>query len=139
MRLDVILRVAAKLMIPFILMFAIYVQFHGHYSPGGGFQAGVIAAAAVILYAIVFGIAEALRVVPARLAEAMVPAGVLIYAGTGVLGLARGANFLDYGPLLADPVEGEYWGIFAVEVGVLVAMAGAMLSIFCAFALRGRR
>lgn len=139
MRRDVILRVCTKLLIPFILLFSIYVQFHGHYSPGGGFQAGVIAAAAVILYAIVFGIEEAQRAFPAGIAEAMVPVGVLIYAGTGVLSFVRGGNFLDYGPLLADPAAGEYWGIFAVEVGVLVAVAGAMLSIFYAFVARGRR
>jgi multicomponent Na+:H+ antiporter subunit B len=139
MRLDVVLRVAAKLMIPFILLFGIYVQFHGHYSPGGGFQAGVIVAAAVILYAIVFGIREALRVFPARIAEAMVPLGVAIFAGTGVVSMIEGANFLDYDPLLADPVMGQYWGVFIVEIGVLVAVAGAMLSIFYAFALRGQR
>ena len=139
MRLDVVLRVCAKLLIPFILLFAVYVQFHGHYSPGGGFQAGVIAAAALILYAIVFGVREALRVMPAELAEALVPVGVLIYAGTGVLGLMLDGNFLDFDPLLHDPVDGQYWGVFVVEVGVLVTVTGAMISIFYAFALRGRR
>ncbi len=139
MRLDVILRVCAKLLIPFILVFAIYVQFHGHYSPGGGFQAGVIAAAALILYAIVFGVREALQVVPARIAEALVPAGVLIYAGTGVVGLMLDANYLDFDPLLSDPVEGQYWGVFVVEIGVLVTVTGAMISIFYAFVMRGRQ
>ncbi|GMG84339.1 Na(+)/H(+) antiporter subunit B [Paralimibaculum aggregatum] len=138
MRLDVILRIAAKLMIPFIMLFAIYVQFHGHYSPGGGFQAGVIIAAAVILYAIVFGISAALRVMPRAAVEFMVPLGVGIYAGTGIVSMLLGRPFLDYDPLLADPVAGQYWGVFIVEVGVLVTVAGAMLAIFYAFALRGR-
>ncbi|MEM9146180.1 MAG: Na(+)/H(+) antiporter subunit B [Pseudomonadota bacterium] len=138
MRLDVILRVSAKLMIPFIMLFAIYVQFHGHYSPGGGFQAGVIAAAAVILYAIVFGMREAQRVVPPGVVEAMVPLGVVIYAGTGVLNMISGGHYLDYDFLLADPVQGQYWGVFVVEVGVLVTVAGAMVTIFYAFAMRGR-
>lgn len=139
MRLDAILRVCTKLLIPFMLLFAVYVQFHGHYSPGGGFQAGVIIAAAVILYAIVFGISEAKRVVPEWAVELCVPLGVVIYAGTGVIGMMRGGEFLNYNPLLADPVEGQYWGVFAVEVGVLVTVAGSMISIFYAFALRGRR
>ncbi len=139
MRLDVVLRVCAKLLIPFILLFAVYVQFHGHYSPGGGFQAGVIAAAALILYAIVFGVREALRVMPAEVAEALVPAGVLIYAGTGVLGMLLDANYLGFDPLLPDPVDGQYWGVFVVEIGVLVTVTGAMISIFYAFALRGRQ
>lgn len=139
MRLDVILRVVAKILIPFMLVFGIYVQFHGHYSPGGGFQAGVIVAAAVILYAIIFGIGEALRVVPVRAVEMLVPLGVVIYAGTGILTMALGRGFLDFDPLLSDPVEAQYWGVFIVEIGVLVTVAGAMLAIFYAFALRGRR
>ncbi len=138
MRLDVILRIAAKMLIPFIVMFGVYVQFHGHYSPGGGFQAGVIVAAAVIIYAIVFGITEAIRVVPVAVVEAMVPLGVLIFAGTGVVSMMAGENFLDYDPLLPNPVDGQYWGVFIVELGVLVTVAGAMLAIFYAFALRGR-
>ena len=138
MRLDVVLRVAAKLFIPFILLFALYVQFHGHYSPGGGFQAGVIIAAAVILYAIVFGLDDCLRVVPPLVAEVMVSVGVLIFAGTGVASMFLGEAFLDYDPLLPDPVEGQYWGILVVEFGVLITVAGAMIAIFYAFARRGR-
>jgi len=139
MRLDVILRVIAKLFIPFIMLFALYVQFHGHYSPGGGFQAGVILAAAVVLYAIVFGLEDCKRVVPMAVVEAMVSIGVLIFAGTGVLAFFHGLNFLDYTPILSDPVDAQYWGIFIVELGVLVTVAGAMVAIFYAFASRGRR
>ena len=58
MRYDLILRVVAKLLIPFILLFALYVQFHGDFGPGGGFQAGVILAAAVIFYGLIFGLAR---------------------------------------------------------------------------------
>ena len=36
-----------------MLLFALYVQFHGDYGPGGGFQAGVIVAVGVILHALV--------------------------------------------------------------------------------------
>lgn len=138
MRMDVILRVCAKLMIPFIVLFGVYVQFHGHYSPGGGFQAGVIVAAAVILYAIVFGMSAALKLVPVPVVEALVPMGVLIYAGTGVISMMLGWSYLDYDPLLSDPAEGQYWGVFIVELGVLVTVAGSMLAIFYAFAMRGR-
>lgn len=138
MRLDVILRVITKLFIPFIMIFAFYVQFHGHYSPGGGFQAGVILAAAVVLYAIVFGMDEAQRVVPPAAVEAMVPLGVVVFAGTGLVSMLRGHAFLDYDPLFADPVESQYWGILIVEFGVLISVTGAMLAIFYAFAGRGK-
>lgn len=138
MRLDVILRVISKLFIPFILIFAFYVQFHGHYSPGGGFQAGVIAAAAVVLYAIVFGLDAAQRAVPPRVVEVMVPLGVVIFAGTGVASMLLGAEYLNYNPLLPHAVDGQYWGIFVVEIGVLVTVCGAMVAIFYSFAGRGR-
>ena len=138
MVLDVVLRVAAKFFLPFILMFALYVQFHGDYGPGGGFQAGVISAATVILYAIIFGLAPTMRLVPPLLVETLVPLGVLIFAGTGVAGLVLGHNYLDYAPFAHDPAHGQHLGILIVEIGVLVTVAGTMIAIFYAFADRGR-
>jgi multicomponent Na+:H+ antiporter subunit B len=138
MRLDVVLRVGSKLILPFMLLFALYVQFHGEYGPGGGFQAGVISAGMMILYALVFGVAKAKLIVPQRLVEFMVPLGVLIYAGTGVLTMLLGQNFLDYGVLDPSPMHGRERGIFWVEVGVHVTVASTMLAIFYAFVERGR-
>lgn len=132
-----VLRVIAKLMISFMLLFALYVQFHGELSPGGGFQAGVISAAAIIFYAIIYGLPAARRVVPDWLVETMVGAGVLLYASVGVAGLLLGGNYLDYFVLASDPVHGQERGIFWVEVGVLITVAGVMLKIFYMFAGRG--
>lgn len=138
MRLDVVLRVATKLFLPYILMFALYVQFHGDYGPGGGFQAGVIAAAAVVLYAIIFGLAEAHKVAPPAVVEAMVPLGVLIYTGVGIFNMLTGSNFLNYTHMAHDQVHGQEWGVFLVEIGVLVTVSGTMVAIFYAFAGRGK-
>jgi multicomponent Na+:H+ antiporter subunit B len=138
MRLDVILRVGVKLIIPFMLVFGLYVQLHGDYGPGGGFQAGVIIAGAVIVYALIFGIEEAQRVAPRKLVEFMVPLGVLIYAGTGVVGLIGGQNFLDYSVLAAHAPAGRERGILLVEAGVLVTVASTMIALFYAFSERGR-
>ncbi|MBM3491875.1 MAG: Na(+)/H(+) antiporter subunit B [Alphaproteobacteria bacterium] len=138
MSLDLILRIGTKLILPFILLFALYVQFHGEYGPGGGFQAGVITAGMVILFAITFGLRAAKRIAPQALVERMVPLGVLIFAGTGVLGLLLGHNYLDYGPLAHDPAHGRVLGIFLVEAGVLVTVSGTMTALFYAFAERGR-
>jgi len=138
MSLDLILRVGTKLILPFILLFALYVQFHGDFGPGGGFQAGVIAAGSVILLAITFGLESAKRVAPRALVERMVPLGVLIYAGTGVVGLLLGKNFLDYSVLSHDAEHGRELGIFLVEVGVLITVAGTMTALFYAFVERGR-
>ena len=137
MRRDLILRVAAKLLIPFILLFALYVQFHGDFGPGGGFQAGVIIAAAFIFYALIYGLASARKALPDRLVEVMVAGGVLIYAGVGLAGLLLGGNYLDYFVLSRDPVLGQQRGIFWVEVGVAVTVSGVMLKIFYMFASRG--
>jgi multicomponent Na+:H+ antiporter subunit B len=138
MRLDVILRVVTKLVLPFMLLFALYVQFHGEYGPGGGFQAGVVAAGMIILYALIFGISRAKLIVPQSLVEIMVPLGVLIYAGTGVLTMFLGQNFLDYGVLSQTPAVGRVRGIILVELGVLVTVFSTMIAIFYALVERGR-
>ena len=136
---EAIPRVVVKLLIPFLLLYALYVQFHGELGPGGGFQAGVIVATAVILYGLIFGLAEAKRIVPPRLIEVMVPLGVVIYAGVGLAGLLAGGNYLDYFVLDPDPVHGQERGIFWVEVGVLVTVSSTMTAIYYAFSGRGHR
>jgi multicomponent Na+:H+ antiporter subunit B len=138
MDVDLILRLATKLLLPLMLVFALYVQFHGDYGPGGGFQAGVIAAAAAILYGLVFGIGPAARLLPQWLIETLIPLGVLIYAGVGVAGLLTGGAYLDYRHLAHDPVHGQEWGVFLVEVGVFLTVFATMVAIFYAFARRRR-
>lgn len=135
---DLVLRIVAKLLMPFMLLFAIYVQFHGDYGPGGGFQAGVIAAAAIVFYAITFGLTAAQRLVPERLVERLLAVGVLLYAGIGLAGLVAGGNYLDYFVLDRDPVHGQHRGIFWIEAGVGITVAGVMLKLFYMFAARGR-
>lgn len=138
MKLDIILRVIAKLLIPFALMFALYVQFHGDFGPGGGFQAGVIIAAAVVFYALIYGLPSARKVVPYAVVEFCVAAGVLLYLAVGVAGILLGGNFLDYFVLAHDPVHGQHRGILLVEGGVAITVAAVMLKIFYMFAGRQR-
>ncbi|MCX7962265.1 MAG: Na(+)/H(+) antiporter subunit B [Burkholderiales bacterium] len=133
-----VLRIVAKILIPFMLMFALYVQFHGDFGPGGGFQAGVIGAAAIVFYALIFGLPAARRMVPEPVVETMVALGVFLYAGVGLLGVALGGNYLDYFVLAADPVAGQHRGIFWVEAGVAITVSGVMLKIFYMFAGRRR-
>ncbi len=138
MRREPVLRVVGKLLIPYMLLFALYVQFHGDFGPGGGFQAGVIAAAALIFYALIFGLPAARKLVPDAAVETMVALGVLIFAGVGVAGIVLGGNYLDYFVLDRDPVAGQHRGIFWVEAGVGVTVSGVMLKVFYMFAGRGR-
>ena len=131
---NIILRVTAKIFIPFILLFAFYVQFHGDFGPGGGFQAGVIFAAGFILYALTFGVSSAQRIMPVGILRAGVASGVLLYAGVGVAGLLLGGNYLDYSVLRHDPVHGQHLGILLIEFGVGMTVASVMITIFYTFA-----
>ena len=131
-------QVVGRLLTPFILLFALYVQFHGEYGPGGGFQAGAIFAAAIILYALIEGEREALEVMSPRLLLWMMAGGALLYGGVGIVTMLLGGNFLDYDVLASNPVKGQQWGIIAIELGVGITVASVLLAIFHAFAARGR-
>ncbi|MEK9719763.1 MAG: Na(+)/H(+) antiporter subunit B [Quisquiliibacterium sp.] len=138
MRHDLILRILAKVLIPFLLMFGLYVQFFGDFGPGGGFQAGVIIAASVVFYALIFGLKAAQHLLPEPWVERMMGLGVLIFSGVGIAGVLLGGNYLDYFVLDAhSTIHGQHRGIFWVEVGVATTVSGVMLKIFYMFADRG--
>ncbi|BDD88152.1 cation:proton antiporter [Desulfofustis limnaeus] len=136
MQQQIILRIVAKMMMPLILIFALYVQFHGDYGPGGGFQAGVIFAAGIILYTMLFGLSTARRVFKSQVLQMLTAVGVLIYAGVGVVCILLGGNFLDYNVLRHDPVHGQHLGILLVELGVGITVATVMITIFFKFTWR---
>ena len=137
MREHLILRVVTKVLLPFIILFGLYVQFHGDFGPGGGFQAGVIIAAGCILYGIVFGLDTLRRAIPPGVVTFLVAIGLTIYAGTGFATLLLGGYFLDYQVLAHDPMHGHRYGILIVELGVGSTVSAAMLTIFYTFAGRG--
>ena len=128
-----IVRAGAKLLVPCILLFALYVQFHGDFGPGGGFQAGVIFGAGCILYGLVFGVAALARVTPPRVVQQVAAAGVLLYALVGVAALLGGGAYLDYDALLPDPLAGQHLGILLIELGVGATVSAVMLGLFFAF------
>jgi multicomponent Na+:H+ antiporter subunit B len=138
MKHNLILRITAKLLIPFIILFALYVQFHGDFGPGGGFQAGVIFSSAFILYTLVYGLETAERIIPLRILQILASLGVLIYAGTGVAGLLLGGQFLNYNVLADVPITGQHIGIIVIELGVGITVAAVMIMIFFLFSERGR-
>jgi multicomponent Na+:H+ antiporter subunit B len=134
----VILRAMSKLLIPLIMLFALYVQFHGDYGPGGGFQAGVIFGAGIILYGLIAGLDQARRAFPPRVLEIFVALGLLLYGSVGIAAIFEGGNFLDYDVLAHEPIHGQHLGILLVELGVGTTVAAVMATIFFAFAGRGR-
>jgi len=133
-----ILRVTTKLLFAPIILFALYVQFHGDYGPGGGFQAGVIFAVAFILHAFVFGLAETQKVLPEKVLSAAMVIGLLFYAGTGLATMLLGANLLGYDAIDPDSTHhaGQHYGILLVEWGVGTTVASTMLKIFYNFSGR---
>jgi multicomponent Na+:H+ antiporter subunit B len=136
MRHHIVLRVIAKMLVPVILLFALYVQFHGDYGPGGGFQAGVIFAAGVILYSLVFGLEAGMQAVPPEILRPLAALGVLLYGGVGVATLLLGGAYLDYDVLAHDPVHGQHLGILLVELGVGITVASVLTLVYFAFAGR---
>lgn len=131
-----ILRVVTKLLVPLIMLFALYVQFHADFGPGGGFQAGVIFGAAFIVYGLLFGVVRVKQAAPPSVMRALSACGLLLFAGVGVVTLLLGGNYLDYNVLAADPASAQHIGILLVELGVLVTVAATMIMLFYAFGSR---
>jgi multicomponent Na+:H+ antiporter subunit B len=131
---DLIITTACRLLIPFIQLFALYVIAHGHHSPGGGFQGGVILGSSIILLAISHDLRTVLVRISEKEAGLLCAIGVFLYAGTGALCLLLGGNFLDYSVLSKilplDPVSARSFGILIVEVGVGIAVMGSMVWIY---------
>ncbi len=130
LRSSLILREVCRVIIPAVMLFGLYVQFHGEYGPGGGFQAGVIFAAAVILYALVYGRQKAQRILSTETVRYFIAAGVLLYAGVGVTTMLLGGNFLDYNVLLQGHQQAQHLGIFLIELGVGITVGAVMIAIF---------
>lgn len=131
-----VLRIVTKLMIPIILLYAFYVQFHGEYSPGGGFQAGIIFAVAFVIYALIYGLEAAQKQLEPEVVHALAALGVFIFGGIGVVCLLMGGNFLEYKVLFDDRHAGETFGIIGVELGVGITVAAVSLTLFYSFAGR---
>lgn len=132
-------RVVVKGVLPFVALFALYTLFHGDLGAGGGFQAGTVLAAGVLLHLLVFGRSATERALPERVLVRVAGLGVLIYGGTGLVALAAGRPFLDYGVFDPhDPSHGQHWGILLVETGVTMTVAASFVAILVAFVRRAR-
>jgi multicomponent Na+:H+ antiporter subunit B len=126
-----LIRLMAKMLLPFIFVFGLYVILHGEVGPGGGFQGGVILAAGFILYGVVFGADELRKRVPPVIFDVGMALGALIYSGTGLACLFFGGTFLDYGMLQPTHAgDGEALGMTLVEYGVGITVCSVMTQIY---------
>ena len=134
-----ILRIVGKFLIPYIMLFGLYVQFHGDFGPGGGFQAGVIFASAFVIHTLLFGLESTERIAPLWVLKIISASGVLLYAGVGVVTMLLGGEYLNYNVLAADPITGQHIGIILVEFGVGLTVTSVMMLLFFTFAGRGEQ
>ncbi len=118
------------LLIPFVQLFGLYVIAHGELGPGGGFQGGVLLGVSIILYVLLYGQEAGYSRLTQRTNDVLVSAGVFIYGGIGVLTILLGGNYLQYGVLAADPKLGNHLGIVGIEVGIGIAVAAVMITLF---------
>ncbi|RDB43508.1 Na(+)/H(+) antiporter subunit B [Halomonas sp. DQ26W] len=138
MKHHIVLRVVTKIMIPLIVIYALYIQFHGEYGPGGGFQAGIIFSAGFIIFSLIFGLDVAQEAIPPEATRLLAAFGVLLYIGIGLACILLGGQFLEYKVLLANDQAGETLGIIGIELGVGITVAAVALTLFYAFAGRER-
>ncbi len=141
MRRNPILREVTNFMLAPILLFALYVQFHGEYSPGGGFQAGVIIGAGVIAYALVHGLDRTQRIIKPGVIRTLVCFGLFLYVAVGYACMLLGGNFLEYDVLWphhghGPNPHGQEVGIIAIELGVGITVTAVMIAIFYGYAAR---
>ena len=129
-----ILNIVSRILFAPIIIFGLYVQFHGDYGPGGGFQAGVIIAAAFILYSMIFGLKEGETLVPVKINQYLMCFGVFLYAGVGIVSIFLNGNYLDYNVLASDRSSGQHIGIILVELGVGITVATVMIALYHSFA-----
>src|SRR6056300_620123 len=129
-----ILRIATKILFAPIILFGLYVQFHGDFGPGGGFQAGVIVASAFILYAIVFGLEKGKELFPLSINLFLLALGGILYGGVGIASMMLGDEFLSYNVLGSSQQAGQHIGILLVEFGVGLTVSNVMIALFYAFA-----
>ena len=126
----IVIKVILSFIIPYITLYAIYIQLNGEVSPGGGFQAGVIFATAIIGYELVFGKKNFLRLISIKSLLICSTMGVSLYAGTGVISLLLDDNYLNYNSLQSNSIAGQHLGIFLIEIGVGLTVSSVMCLIY---------
>lgn len=136
MRDNGILRVITRFLVPFILLVGLYIQFHGEYSPGGGFQAGVMFAAGWILFVLIYGLDRGLKAIPLEAMYTLAAFGVLLYAFTGLMGVILGGKYLEFTAFSANPHTAQQIGVIVVEFGVGLTVATVAMMLFALFARR---
>lgn len=132
---SLIIKNAIRIIVPIMQLFGLYVLAHGHNSPGGGFQGGVILGASLILISMGYDFKTALGYLSERIMFILAALGVFIYSGIGLVPVLLGRPFLDYSawnlvfPFVSE-VMARYYGILGVEIGVALTVMSSMFGIY---------
>jgi len=118
----VVIQTIARILVPFLQLFGLYIIVHGPVSPGGGFQGGVIVGASMILLALSYDLSSAETRVSHKVRIAMDSTGALLFAGMGLLGLLAGGVFLEYGVIPLPMAPAEVRGLMILLVGVAIGI-----------------
>lgn len=130
---DMILEIVARLLIPMVQLFGLYVLFHGHLSPGGGFSGGTILGASFILYSLVFRSDSRKHRLGHDTSLLLEAGGALLYMGLGFVGLVMGYNFLTNRGVFPIGQAGQLWSsgmIVIITLGVGGKVAGTIFTLF---------
>jgi multicomponent Na+:H+ antiporter subunit B len=124
-----ILQTATRLMMPLLLLFAMFLLFRGHNAPGGGFVAGLVVAAAFVLHTIAFGVAasrRALLISPPRL----LPIGLSVALLSALPAVVIGRPFMTgLWTTSSGPVGVAVGTPLVFDIGVFLAVVGVVLTI----------
>lgn len=125
-----------RIVVPIILIYGIYVLFHGEISLGGGFQAGALIACAYLLDRIIPSIRMGRGKLKEETALIIASVGAFFYVITGILPMFKGGNFLEFAKLpfgsglaAESIVKLHAAGILMIEVGVTICVMGVIIAI----------
>ena len=135
---SLVIQTVTRMMIPFLLMFGLSLIVHGHLTPGGGFQGGVVLGATFILLGLAFNKEEGRRAVPEGMVKIMASSGIAIYIIVGIIGIIAGFNFLT-NQWMHFPPSGELGELFSggtlfwINIGVGLTVSAIAIELFYAF------
>ena len=125
-----ILQTAVRVLMPLLLLFAVFLLMRGHNQPGGGFVGGLVVAASFILYSIAFGVDAARRALLVR-PSTLLGVGPLVALVSGLPGLVAGQPFMT--AMWTSVTTGRtvlHLGTPLVfDVGVFLSVIGVVLTI----------
>jgi multicomponent Na+:H+ antiporter subunit A len=131
----VVLDVSVRVIVPAVFLGSLWLLLAGHNQPGGGFEGGIVASAAVALRYVAGGISEVRSLSRAK-PWTVLGAGLLIAATTSIVPLLFGDNLLESAFFEADlPVVGDVAATSALvfDVGVYLVVVGLVLMVFESF------